>query len=95
MNETKSREEIELLKSWTNFINEDGSMSIKIDSYMNLIYTVKSLVNLCITAGWDIEEKGTQCEPLDIINTLELIKKLLPFDEFEVLERLNKNLKSL
>ena len=54
MNETKSREEIELLKSWTNFINEDGSVNIKIDSYMNLIYTVKSLVNLCITAGWDI-----------------------------------------
>ena len=37
MNETKSREEIELLKSWTNFINEDGSVNIKIDSYMNLI----------------------------------------------------------
>ena len=74
MNETKSREEIELLKSWTNF--------------MNLIYTVKSLVNLCITAGWDIEEKGTQCQPLDIINTLELIKKLLPISDFEVLERL-------
>ena len=67
MNETKSREEIELLKSWTNFINEDGNISIKIDSYMNLIYTVKSL----------------------------LIKKLLPIDEFEVLERLNKNLKNL
>ena len=60
MNETKSREEIELLKSWTNFINEDGSVNIKIDSYMNLIYTVKSLVNLCITAGWDIEDNASR-----------------------------------
>lgn len=90
MNETKNREEIELLKKWTNFINEDGNISIKIDGYMELIDTVNSLINLCIKAGWDIEEKGAQCQPLDIVNALELVKKLLPIDHFEILDKLYK-----
>lgn len=90
MNETKSREEIEVLKKWTNFINEDGNISIKIDGYMELIDTVSSLINLCIKAGWDMEEKRNISEAMDIVNALELVKKLLPIDHFEILDKLYK-----
>ncbi len=65
---------------------------VMLDGYLDLFVTIEALINLCIlaTQGDPYSPPHVKHPGEDIRKTLELVTQLLPFDEGEFLDEVNR-----
>lgn len=69
------------------------NISIEFDSYRDLSWTIQNITNVCINYLYAKEENTLLTDDLfDVIKLLEIQKQLIPFDEMELLDKLQEKI---
>ena len=94
-NELKAliEEHFQLLKPHKTNMGKFSVKNLQVDGYQDLFFTLRSLINVCIMA---LENRSFSNRPIinepevHVQTVLELVVKLIPFEEGEFLDKVEK-----
>lgn len=88
-NEQDKNQLKEFKEEWLKAFNQEGERPVKFTGYMDLFCCVKAILNACKDTLLAIESNSSnESNYIDLYNLIDLADKLMPYNDFEVLEKI-------
>lgn len=88
-NEQDKNQLKEFKEEWLKAFTKEGERPVKFTGYMDLFCSVKAILNACKDTLLAIESNSSnESNYIDLYNLIDLVDKLIPYGDFEVLEKI-------